>query len=314
MNKMSNTAFAAITMAVTIALIALTFTIQNDYFFSAGYRVLMFIILATAWNILGGYTGYVNFGIAGFFAIGAYSTVVCYKLGAPIMVSVGVGTLAAGIAGYALGYLTMRLRGVFFSIATLALAVMLFTFVVNWDFVGGARGSYVIQPREIPFGLPRYIHWLYALTAVLAGVSIIVARLIEHSNVGRGLAAIRDDELAAECSGVPTLQLKLFSTAISGALMGTAGSTFPYFVSYVEPSSVFDLALAVNSIAMPVIGGMTTWLGPLIGAVLLATLQQVVQVTVSSAWGLLFTGLLLVFFVTLAPNGIMGWVQRARNR
>jgi branched-chain amino acid transport system permease protein len=96
--------------------------------------------------------------------------------------------------------------------------------------------------------------------------------------------------------------------------MGTAGSTFPYFVSYVEPSSVFDLALAVNSIAMPVIGGMTTWLGPLIGAVLLATLQQVVQVTVSSAWGLLFTGLLLVFFVTLAPNGIMGWVQRARNR
>ena len=101
MKNMSNPAFAAVALIVTIGLILASFTIQNDYFFSAGYRVLMFIILATAWNILGGYTGYVNFGIAGFFAIGAYSTVVCYKLGAPILVSVAVATLAAGIAGYA---------------------------------------------------------------------------------------------------------------------------------------------------------------------------------------------------------------------
>jgi branched-chain amino acid transport system permease protein len=88
--------------------------------------------------------------------------------------------------------------------------------------------------------------------------------------------------------------------------MGMAGTTYPYFVSYVEPASTFNLSYAVNSIAMPLIGGMTTWVGPLIGALLLGTVQQVVQVTISSAWNLLIVGVLLVLFVTLAPEGIMG--------
>src|SRR5678815_3566111 len=87
-----------------------------------------------------------------------------------------------------------------------------------------------------------------------------------------------------------------------------------YYLSYIEPSSVFSLSYAVNSIAMPLIGGMMTWLGPLIGAVLLGTVQQLVQVTISSAWNLLIVGVLLVLFVTLAPNGIMGWVEAWRER
>jgi branched-chain amino acid transport system permease protein len=132
--------------------------------------------------------------------------------------------------------------------------------------------------------------------------------------IGRGLAAIRDDETAAECSGVPTLRLKLLSAAVSGALMGMAGTTLPYYLSYVEPSAAFNLSYAVNSIAMPLIGGMTSWLGPLIGAVLLGTVQQVVQVTVSSAWNLLIVGVLLVGFVTLAPNGIIGWIEAWRKK
>jgi branched-chain amino acid transport system permease protein len=224
------------------------------------------------------------------------------------------GTLVAGLAGLGLGYLTLRLRGVFFAIASLALAVVLYTFVVNWDFVGGARGAYVLQPREVPFGLPRYIHVLYIAMVLMAAVSLIVARAIETSTLGRGLAAIRDDELAAECSGVPTLKLKIFSAAVSGALMGMAGTTFPYYLSFVEPSSAFSLSYAVNSIAMPLIGGMMSWMGPLIGAILLGTVQQLVQVTISSAWNLLIVGALLVLFVTLAPNGIMGWVDAWRRR
>jgi len=147
-----------------------------------------------------------------------------------------------------------------------------------------------------------------------AAVALIVARAIEKSTIGRGLAAIRDDELAAECSGVPTLRLKIFSAAVSGALMGMAGTTFPLYLSYIEPSSAFGLSYAVNSIAMPLIGGMMSWVGPLIGAVLLGTVQQLVQVTISSAWNLLIVGVLLVLFVTLAPNGIMGWVEAWRKR
>ena len=312
---MSNTVFAAVMMAVGIALAAVTQLIPNEYFFSAAYTVLLFVILATAWNILGGYTGYVNFGSAAFFAIGAYTTVFFYNaFKAPLLVGIVAGTLVAGLAGLGLGYLTLRLRGVFFAIASLALAVVLFIFVVNWDYVGGARGAYVLQPKEVPFGLPRYIHLLYAVQLVMAAFALVVARVIEKSTLGRGLAAIRDDELAAECSGVPTLRLKIFSTMASCALMGMAGTTFPYYLSYVEPSAAFNLSYAVNSIAMPLIGGMMSWVGPLIGAVLLGSVQQLVQVTVSSAWNLLIVGVLLVLFVTLAPNGIMGWVDAWRRR
>src|SRR5277367_3700771 len=283
--------------------------VGNDYVFFAGYTVLQFIILATAWNILGGYTGYVNFGSAAFFATGAYSSVFLYKaLQPPLLVMIATGTLAAGLLGLAVGYLTLRMRGVFFAIATLALSVVLYTFVVNWDYVGGARGAYILQPHNVPFGFSSYIHFLYSAMVLMTAGALVVARSIETSTIGRGLAAIRDDELAAECAGVPTLQLKIFSATVSGALMGMAGTTFPYYLSYVEPSAVFNLSYAVNSIAMPLIGGMMSWVGPVIGAVLLGTVQQVVQVTVSSAWNLLIVGVLLVVFVTLAPNGVMGWV------
>ena len=312
---MSNRVFAIVAFAVAIAFAAVSQLVANEYYFTAAYIVLQFVILATAWNILGGYTGYVNFGSAAFFAIGAYSTVALYNaFKAPLPVMIVVGTLAAGLAGLGLGYLTLRLRGVFFAIASLALAVVLYTFVVNWDYVGGARGAYVLQPREVPFGLPRYIHLLYIVMVLMAAVSLVVARVIEKSTLGRGLAAIRDDELAAECSGVPTLRLKIFSTMVSCALMGMAGTTFPYYLSFVEPTSAFSLTYAVNSIAMPLIGGMMSWVGPLIGAVLLGTVQQLVQVTISSAWNLLIVGVVLVAFVTLAPNGIMGWVEAWRRR
>src|SRR5258706_12141071 len=191
---------------------------------------------------------------------------------------------------------------------------MLFPFVVNWASVGGARGTYILQPRELPFGLKRYIHVLYGAMVMMAAVALVVARTIETSAIGRGLAAIRDDELAAECAGVPTLRLKLLAATVSGGLMGMAGTTFPYYLSYVEPSAVFNLSYAVNSIAMPLIGGMTSWIGPLLGAVLLGTVQQLVQVTISSAWNLLIVGVLLVVFVTVAPHGIMGWIDAGRNR
>jgi len=313
---MSNPVFAAVAFALALAFAAASQLIPNEYFFTAAYTVLQFVILATAWNILGGYTGYVNFGSAAFFAIGAYSTVVLYNaFKAPLLVMIVTGTVVAGLAGLGLGYLTLRLRGVFFAIASLALSVVLFTFIVNWDYVGGARGAYVLQPREVPFGLPRYIHLLYVVMVLQAAVSLIVARTIEKSTIGRGLAAIRDDELAAECSGVPTLRLKIFSTMVSCALMGMAGTTFPFYLSFIEPTSAFSLTYAVNSIAMPLIGGMMSWIGPLIGAILLGSVQQLVQVMFSlGAWNLLIVGVLLVLFVTLAPNGIMGWVEVWRRR
>jgi branched-chain amino acid transport system permease protein len=311
----SNWVFAVVAFALALALAAGGQLVTNEYFFTAVYTVLQFVILATAWNILGGYTGYVNFGTAAFFAIGAYTTVALYNaFKAPLPVMILAGTAVAGLAGLGLGYLTLRLRGVYFAIASLAFGVVLYVFIVNWDFVGGARGAYVLQPTQVPFGLPRYIHLLYAVMVVMAAFALVVARSIETSKLGKGLAAIRDDEIAAECSGVPTLKLKILSASVSGALMGMTGTTFPFFLSYIEPSSAFSLSYAVNSIAMPLIGGMMSWVGPLIGAVLLGSVQQFVQVTISSAWNLMIVGVLLVTFVTLAPNGIMGWVDAWRRR
>jgi branched-chain amino acid transport system permease protein len=279
--------------------------------FFAGYTVLQFIVLATAWNILGGYTGYVNFGTAAFFALGAYATVFFHKFyPLPVPVLVVISAAVSGLIGLGMGYLTLRLRGAFFSIATLALAVVLQTLVVNWNYVGGARGAYVIRPAEVPaLGLP-YIQYLFLIMLALAVTAIATARTVERSKLGYGFATIRDDELAAEASGVPTLKLKLIATTLSGALMGMAGAPFPYYIGYLQPSSAFALEYAVNSIAMPMIGGTTSWVGPLVGALLLGTLQQVTTVTISSAVSLLIVGVLLVGFVIIAPNGLIGLWRR----
>jgi branched-chain amino acid transport system permease protein len=305
-------------LLVSIAVAAVVFfaarMVNNDYVFFAGYTILQFIVLATAWNILGGYTGYVNFGSAAFFAMGAYSTVFFHKaFPMPIPILILIGGVVSGVVGFGMGYLTLRLRGAFFAIATLALAVVLQTLVVNWDFVGGSRGAYIIRPEQIePIG--NYIRYLFLIMMMLAVAAITIARLIEHSRLGYGFASIRDDELAAEAAGVPTLRLKLIATTISGALMGMAGAPFPYYIGYLQPSSTFGLDYAVNSIAMPLIGGTTSWVGPLIGALLLGSLQQIATVTISSAVNLLIVGCLLVIFVVIAPNGIVGLVHTYLQR
>ena len=320
--------FFTIAAAVGAAVFLLARWIGNDYLFFAGYTVLQFIVLASAWNILGGYCGYVNFGSAAFFAVGAYSTVALHKLGmgidryaaesiAPLLhavmpLSIPTLTLIAGVVagliGLGTGYLTLRLRGAFFAIATLALAVVLQTLIVNWDYVGGARGAYIIRPQTVPV-IGSYIQYLFLLMIALAVVALTAARVIERSRLGYGFATIRDDELAAEACGVPTLKLKLIATTISGGLMGMAGASFPYYIGYLEPGSAFGLAYAVNSIAMPMIGGTTMWAGPLIGALLLGIIQQIATVTISSAVNLLIVGLLLIGFVIMAPNGIVGMVK-----
>jgi branched-chain amino acid transport system permease protein len=326
--------FALVSLAVALVVFLILRAIGNEYYFVAGYTVVQYVILATAWNILGGYTGYVNFGSAAFFAAGAYSSVAMITFAneidalvpeslapffhtifpLPIPVLIVIAGLMSGLVGYGMGYLTLRLRGAFFAIATLALAVVLQTLVVNWEFVGGSSGAYVLRPDSVPvFG--NYVHYLFALMLVMAVGALTIARMIERSKLGYGFAAIRDDELAAEASGVPTLKLKLIATAVSGGLMGMAGAPFPYFIGFLQPQSAFGLEYAVNSIAMPMIGGTMSWIGPLIGAILLGTLQQLANVTISSAVNLLIVGLLLIGFVIVAPNGIVGLVQdRLRAR
>jgi branched-chain amino acid transport system permease protein len=312
--------FSLIAIGVGLLVLAFAHWLGLDYFYFAGYTILQFIVLATAWNILGGYCGYVNFGSAAFFALGAYSSVFMHKIfPLPVPVLILIGAVVSGAVGFGMGYLTLRLRGAFFAIATLALAVVLQTLVVNWDFVGGSSGAYIIRPKTLEFAdfEINYIEYLFVLMLILAVTALATARTIERSQLGFGFAAIRDDEIAAEACGVPTLRLKLIATTLSGAFMGMAGAPFPYYISYLQPSSAFGLEYAVNSIAMPMIGGTTSWIGPLVGSILLGSLQQIATVTISSAVNLLIVGILLVAFVIIAPNGLVGLVQehlRARRK
>ena len=300
-------------VAVVVAGIVLAKLKVNPYFYFAAYVILQYVVIATAWNILGGYAGYVNFGTPAFFAMGAYTAVALIQWArAPLPVLLLAGGLVAALLGLGIGYLTLRLRGTFFSIATLALSVVLQTVIMNWEYVGGSRGMSVLRPSGPPFG--SYVTFLFTVMVGLAVVAVLAARFVERSWIGRGLAALRDNEEAAECMGVPTLRLKLFATTISGFLLGVAGAPFPYYVTFVEPNSAFALDYAVNALAMPMIGGTTSWVGPVIGAVLLGTAQQLATVSISSEWNLFIVGVVLVAFVVLAPEGILGLVRRLRGR
>lgn len=300
-------------LAVVGAGVLLAMLGVNPYLYFAGYVILQYVVIATAWNILGGYAGYVNFGTSAFFALGAYTAVfLIQSMRPPLAVLILAGGLVSALLGLGIGYLTLRLRGVFFSIATLALSIVLQTVMINWEYVGGSRGISVIRPSGPPFG--SYVTFLFTVMGGLAVMAVMVARFIERSWIGRGLAALRDNEEAAECMGVPTLRLKLFATTVSGFLLGVAGAPFPYYVTFVEPNSAFSLDYAVNALAMPMIGGTTSWVGPVIGAVLLSSAQQLATVTISSELNLLIVGVVVVAFVVLAPEGILGLVRRLRGR
>ena len=141
--------------------------VHLEYFYFAGFVVLQFIVLATAWNILGGFAGYVNFGTGAFFAVGAYSAVALYKaVQLPLGLQILAGAAAAGLLGFLVGLLTLRLRGIFFSIATIAITIILETVVMNWHYVGGAKGLPILRPTEVPlFG--NYTQWLFFVMAIL---------------------------------------------------------------------------------------------------------------------------------------------------
>lgn len=305
-------AFTVGCIAVIAAAYLLTRLVENQYVFFAGYVVLQFVALATAWNVAGGYAGYVNFGTAGFFGAGAYVAVAIAKaFSAPLPVQILCGALVGALLGFAVGYLSVRLRGIYYSIATIAVAVIIEAVVVNWAFVGGARGMSIVRP-ETPLGFPNYTAWLFVVMTCLAVGSVAIARGLEVSRVGRAFAAIRENEAAAEACGVPTLRTKLIATTVSGALMAAAGAPYALYASYVDPTAAFNMNYSLSALVMALLGGTLSWPGPVIGALLLAVLQQVLTVTVPAEVYLLVLGLILIASVIFVPGGLYG-LRRMRR-
>jgi branched-chain amino acid transport system permease protein len=263
-----------------------------------------------AWSILGGYAGYVNFGTSAFFGVGVYTAVFLVSaIGAPLPIQIAVAAVVGAALGFAVGLLTLRMQGIFFSIATIALTIIIETTVTNWRALGGAAGIQIQRPPvTAPFH--SYVQMLVFVQALLVVAAIAIARYVQNSWIGRGLQALRDDELAAECTGVPTLRLKMTACVISGALMCAAGAPAAMYLQYADPASAFNLNYSVSVLAMALIGGTAHWIGPVIGAILLGVTQQVLAVTISSEVNVLVLGVMLVLFVVGAPEGIIGLFRK----
>ncbi len=308
----SSIAFWAGAAIFLIATLLMTQFIRNEYPFFAGYVILQFIVLAVAWSILGGYAGYVNFGTNAFFGVGVYTAVFLAKaFEAPLVVQIATAAVVGSLLGLGIGLLTLRMRGIFFSIATIALAIIIETAITNWRYVGGAAGIQLSRPPvTVPFD--SYVKMLFFVQALLVVVAVSTARAILNSRIGRGLHALRDDELAAECTGVPTLRLKLLACVISGALMSAAGAPAAMYLQFANPDSAFNLNYSVSVLAMALIGGTAHWIGPVLGAIVLGVTQQLLTVTISSEVNVLVLGIMLVLFVVGAPNGIIGFFRRAK--
>jgi len=296
-----------------IAMLLLTQFVTNEYPFFAGYVILQFVVLSVAWTILGGYAGYVNFGTNAFFGVGVYSAVLLIKAyEAPLLVQMLVAAGVGGLLGLGVGLLTLRMRGIFFSIATIAVAIVIETAITNWRFVGGAAGIQLQRPPVMaPFD--SYVKMLFFVQALMVVLAVTIKRFIQNSRIGRGLQALRDDELAAECTGVPTLRLKLLACVISGALISAGGAPAAMYLQFANPESAFNLNYSASVLAMSLIGGTAHWIGPIIGAILLGGTQQFLAVTISSEINVLVLGVMLVLFVVAAPKGIIGLVERFRR-
>jgi branched-chain amino acid transport system permease protein len=297
-----------------LAILLATQLIGNEYPFFAGYVILQFIVLAVAWSILGGYAGYVNFGTSAFFGVGVYTAVLLVKAAAaPLALQIAVAAMIGALLGFAVGLLTLRMQGIFFSIATIALTIVIETSVTNWRYLGGAAGIQLQRPPVLP-PFHSYVQMLVFVQAVLVVAAVAIARYIQGSWIGRGLQALKDDELAAECTGVPTLRLKLLACVISGALMCAAGAPAAMYLQYADPASAFNLNYSVSVLAMALIGGTAHWAGPVLGAILLGVTQQLLAVTISSEVNVLVLGVMLVLFVVGAPEGLIGLVRRFRAK
>jgi branched-chain amino acid transport system permease protein len=270
--------------------------------------IFMFVILAVSWNILGGMTGYVSFGHVTFFALGAYLTAILYRdLGASPFLTAPLGGFLGAAVALLLGWPTLRLREDYFAIATLGLAFIFEVLSWNLPITGGGSGIMLTAPN-LGIHLTKSVFYLF-MWAIMAA-AIAVSWAISRSKFGYGLASIREDERAAEVMGVRTARLKLVAFAVSAFFPGMAGGIFAYYVAYIEPGTVFDHSISINVVIMSILGGIGTTLGPVLGAVILSLVSEVMNIVVVSEAKVVVYGLILVVVVLFLPQGILGRMRR----
>jgi branched-chain amino acid transport system permease protein len=261
---------------------------------------LMYVVLAQSWNIISGFTGYTSFGHVAFYGIGAYACAILvadYQW--PWLATLGAGALVAAVVALVVGYPVLRLKGPYFAIAMLGLAEGTRVVATVWD--GLTHGGLGISLPSAETSLPTY----YAMLALTA-VTTVVAYVVGHSRFGIRLNAIREDEGAAEALGIDATRYKLVAFALSAVFPAVAGGIQAYKVLYIDPPSVFFVQITIAMALMSMLGGKGTVIGPIVGAVLLYTAQELTWVNFPSAH-LIAYGLFIIVVARFMPRGLMGF-------
>jgi branched-chain amino acid transport system permease protein len=274
--------------------------------------IFMYVVLTQAWNVLGGYGGYMNFGMAAFFGVGAYTTAVISHdwSVSPVLATIAAG-LASGLFALVVGVPTLRLRGAYFAIATLIVTFAAELVALNAPLTQGALGIYLKVLPLSPLQTEQLFYFVF-LGLMLAATVIVF--LIEHSHFGWALVAVREDENAAEVLGVRTTRVKILALLLGAVMAGVVGGIYSYRVLYIEPTGTFTIDTSLNVVLMAVLGGAGFWQGPLIGAPVIMAVGDVLRIAVANEVNRLIFGAILVVVALFAPNGVMGFLRGIRGR
>jgi len=305
-------AVAAGTIGVVLAIPFLT---TNQFLVHLGITVLMWTVLGTAWNLLGGYAGQVSFGHATFFGVGAYTMMILYlKLGLAPWYGMVLGGIVGALVSLPIGLICFRLRGPYFSLATLAVAEIVRLVALNWEaLTSGPVGLLITTLPQVSVG-SRSVNWeskvpFYYLVAILAVGAMLATYGFSRSRLGAYLLAIREDEDTAESIGIDTVRAKVTTLAFSAFLAGVAGGFYGMYFRYVDPDAVFPIALSVEMVFIAVVGGLATVAGPIIGAIFLVTVSELFRERFLVGH-LIFYGLCMMLAIRYLPEGIWGGMRR----
>lgn len=293
--------------------LSLLFLIVAPFVFQARYSqhvlilILLYVVLGSAWNILGGFAGQLSLGHAAFFGIGAYTTaVIASKTSLSPWWGIIAGPILVLPIALVVGWICFRLRGPYFTLATIAVGEVVRLVALNWsDLTGGAVGV-VIRP-SILSGTSKIPY--YYIVLIVALVTIALCQAISRRKLGYYLLAIREDEETAESIGVDTTRYKLIALAISASITAVAGAFYANYFLFVDTTIVLPLSLSVEIVLMAIIGGLGTVAGPVLGAVLLKLSSEIFRNEFAQA-NLLIYGALLVAVILFMPDGLMGGFRR----
>jgi branched-chain amino acid transport system permease protein len=279
-----------------------------NYVLQLGIAGLMWVAMASSWNLIGGFTGYISLGHNVFFGIGGYTAgMLLIYVGLSPFVTAPLAGLVAVAFGFLVGLVTLRTRGPSFIISTIALLLMTGLVFDNWDLVGGSNGLSLPLP---PFPVESVkIPFYYAMLIIAIG-SVYLGYRVAHSKFGLALRAIAQDETKAEVAGIDTRRIKIAAFSLSAFFVGAAGAIWGYSLSYLRPTIFFIIGVAAQMVLMVIIGGRGTVAGPAVGAVLLVTLNEVaVSQFGSSELNIVVTGVILLVVLLFFPLGVVGTLR-----